>query len=83
MIILLPSLLSVDEPLGTDEDNENDEGEDAGDGDACGLDDFFHVLRYVDDLLGAKVSLSPQKDFPLDVNTLKGKKKYAQRKEIR
>ena len=83
MIILLPSLLSVDEPLGTDEDDEDDEGEDAGNGDSCGLDDFFHVLRFLDDLSGAKVSLSPQKDFPLGVNTLKGKKKYVQRNEKR
>ena len=80
MFLLLSALLLPDVPLRTDEDDEDDKGEDAGNGDACCLDDFFHVLCFVDDLLAAKVSLSPQKDFPLDVNTLRGKKKYAQRK---
>ena len=39
---------------------------------------LFAFVHY--EILWAKVGLSHKKDFPLDVNTLRGKKKYAQRK---
>ena len=32
------------------------------------------------EMSGAKIRIPPKKDFPLGVNTLRGKKKYAQRK---
>ena len=34
----------------------------------------------LDEMSGAKIGISLKKDFPLGVNTLRGKKKYAQRK---
>ena len=38
----------------------------------------IHVA--LDEMSGAKIGISLKKDFPLGVNTLRGKKKYAQRK---
>ena len=69
--LLLSALLLPDAPLREGDDDEDGQAEGTGDGDAAYPDDFFHT-RCFSDLL-AKVGISPKKDFPLGLNTLRGK----------
>ena len=79
MSLFLSSLLLPEAPLREDEDDEDNQAEGTGDGDAAYPDDFFHTRCF---LLKptAKVGIMHKKDFPLGVNTLRGKEKYAERK---
>lgn len=87
LLLLLPMLLLPYTHLGTDNDDKDDQAQGTCHGDTCDANDFFHMLslfNLVDDTFFAtKIDIFFDMGFPLGVNTLKGKKKYAERKAIR